>query len=80
VGPRTHLDAVQGRKIFPLPGLELRPFGRPARGQSLYRLHCPTVRWEDNIEMDLKEVGRVDSSGCCVAGAAGAQQASVGRA
>jgi hypothetical protein len=38
VGPRTGLDDVESRKILPLPGLELRPFGRAARGQSLYRL------------------------------------------
>jgi hypothetical protein len=25
VGPRAGLDAVEGRKIFTLPGLELRP-------------------------------------------------------
>jgi hypothetical protein len=26
-------------KFLALPGLELRPLGRPVRGQSLYRLH-----------------------------------------
>jgi hypothetical protein len=29
------------RKFLTLPGLELRPLGRPARSQSLYRLHYP---------------------------------------
>jgi hypothetical protein len=38
VGPRTGLDDVEKRKIFPLQGLELRPLGRPARSQSRYRL------------------------------------------
>jgi hypothetical protein len=38
VGPRAGLDHVERRKILPLPGLELRPLGRPAGSQSLYRL------------------------------------------
>jgi hypothetical protein len=29
------------RKFLPLPGLELRPLGRPARSQSLYQLRYP---------------------------------------
>jgi hypothetical protein len=29
-------------KFFILPGLELRPLGRPARSHSLYRLYYPT--------------------------------------
>jgi hypothetical protein len=37
VNPRTGFDDVDGRKMVHLPGLELRPLGRPARGQSLYR-------------------------------------------
>jgi hypothetical protein len=40
VGPRTVLD-MQKRKFVPLPGLKLRPLGRPARSQSLYRLRYP---------------------------------------
>jgi hypothetical protein len=38
LGPRTGLEDVEERKYLPLPGLELRPLGRPARSQSLYRL------------------------------------------
>jgi hypothetical protein len=38
VGPRTGPDVVKVRKILVLPGLELRPLGRPARSQSLYPL------------------------------------------
>jgi hypothetical protein len=38
VGPRTGLDDVKSRKFLTLPGLELRPLGRRARSQSLYRL------------------------------------------
>jgi hypothetical protein len=32
---------MEKRKFLPLPGLELRPFGRPLRSQSLYRLRYP---------------------------------------
>jgi hypothetical protein len=38
VEPRASLDDVEKRKYLTLPELELRPFGRPARNQSLYRL------------------------------------------
>jgi hypothetical protein len=38
VGSRAGLDDLEKRKFFTLPGLELRPFGRPVRSQSLYRL------------------------------------------
>jgi hypothetical protein len=34
-------DDVEKSKFLTLPGLELRPLGRPARSQSLYRLHYP---------------------------------------
>jgi hypothetical protein len=30
VGPRSGLNNMEMRKIFPLPGLELRPLGHPA--------------------------------------------------
>jgi hypothetical protein len=39
--PRTGLDNVEKGKFLTLPGLEFRPFGRPARSQSLYRLFYP---------------------------------------
>jgi hypothetical protein len=38
VDPRAGLDDLEKRKFLTLPGLELRPLGRPARSQSLYRL------------------------------------------
>jgi hypothetical protein len=41
VSPRTDLDDVETRKLLPLPGPKLRPIGRPARSQSLYRLSYP---------------------------------------
>jgi hypothetical protein len=41
VGLRTGVDDVEKRKFLTLPGLELRPLGRPALSQSLYRLRYP---------------------------------------
>jgi hypothetical protein len=41
LGPRAGLDDMEKRKFLTLPGLELRPLGRPARNQSLYRLRYP---------------------------------------
>jgi hypothetical protein len=43
VGPTAGLENLGGRKILPLPGLELRPVGRLARSQSPYRLRYPPV-------------------------------------
>jgi hypothetical protein len=40
VGPRSGLNDVEKRKFLTLPRLELRPLGRPARSQLLYRLRC----------------------------------------
>jgi hypothetical protein len=39
--PRAGLDDVEKRKFLIIPGIELRPLGRPARSQSLYRLSYP---------------------------------------
>jgi hypothetical protein len=33
VDPRAGLDEVEKRKFLTLPGLELRPLGRPGRSQ-----------------------------------------------
>jgi hypothetical protein len=41
VDPRVSLDNVEKRRFLTLPGLELRPLGRPSRSQSLYRLSYP---------------------------------------
>jgi hypothetical protein len=48
VGPRAGLEDLEKRKFFTLPGLELRSLGRPARSQSLYRLHYPGSRYSAN--------------------------------
>jgi hypothetical protein len=42
VGPRAGLDDMEKRKFLTLPGLKLRPLGRPARSQSLNRLLYPS--------------------------------------
>jgi hypothetical protein len=49
VDPRVGLDDVQKRKFSTLPGLELQLLGRPARSQSLYRLHYPSSPFEKAI-------------------------------
>jgi hypothetical protein len=41
MGPRASLDDIDNRKFLTLSRLELRPLGRPARSQSLYRLRYP---------------------------------------
>jgi hypothetical protein len=41
VNPKASLDDVEKRKFLIRPGLELRPLGRPACSQSLYRPHYP---------------------------------------
>jgi hypothetical protein len=41
VGPRTGLDDLEKGIFLTLPGLELRPLGRPSRSRSLYRLSYP---------------------------------------
>jgi hypothetical protein len=38
VDPGAGLNDVQKKKLLALPGLQLRPLGRPARSQSQYRL------------------------------------------
>jgi hypothetical protein len=50
VGPRAGLDDLE--KILDLPGLELRPLGRPSRSHSLYRLRYPdTYSCEVNLKL-----------------------------
>jgi hypothetical protein len=41
VDPRPGLNDMDKWKFLTLPGLELRPIGRPASSQSLYRLRYP---------------------------------------
>jgi hypothetical protein len=51
VGPRAGLDDLEKRKFLTLPGHELRPFGRPARRQSLYRLRYQVIVKEMYVQL-----------------------------
>jgi hypothetical protein len=51
VGPRTGPD-VEEKKIFPLPGLELRPLGGPARSQSV---HVQFMRVVQDAKKELND-------------------------
>jgi hypothetical protein len=55
VGPRAGLDDVEKRNFLTLPGLELRPLGRPARSQSLYRLRYLAPNFSFYINIDPKK-------------------------
>jgi hypothetical protein len=50
VGPRAVLDHEEKRKFFTLLGLELRPLGRPASSQSLYRLRYPSFYYNMGLK------------------------------
>jgi hypothetical protein len=65
--PRAGLDDVEKRQFLILPGLKLRPLGRPARSWSLYQLRYPGScsmglylfiflkrKWDNNIKMNLR--------------------------
>jgi hypothetical protein len=62
VGPRTGLDDVERRKTLSLPGLELRPLGRWARSQSLYRL--PYLQCRVPLDHSKRIRYLVSYSGC----------------
>jgi hypothetical protein len=62
VGPRARLDVVAKRKFLTLPVLELRPVGRSARSQSLYRLRYPGSR---TLLEERKNVGLLISIFVC---------------
>jgi hypothetical protein len=65
VNLRTGMDKVERRKILPLPGLELRPLGRPAPSQPLYWLryslmsylymYISTCLWMSSLKTTVKE-------------------------
>jgi hypothetical protein len=51
VGRRAGLDTeARGKILSPLPGIELRPPGRPVRSQTLYRLSYNRVAEKINRE------------------------------
>jgi hypothetical protein len=49
MGSRAGLDDIQRRKIFQLPGLELRTHSCSARNQSLHRLRYPGSFFVRNV-------------------------------
>jgi hypothetical protein len=53
VEPRVDVDDVEKRKFLTPPGLELRPLGRPARSQSLYRLGVNFIQELNHANIDL---------------------------
>jgi hypothetical protein len=61
VGPRTGLDDVEERNILPLPGLDLQPFGRRARSQSLYPTALSWLPWHKykQINVDINRRNRL---------------------
>jgi hypothetical protein len=59
LSPKTGLDDVERREIWPLSGLELRSFGRPARSLSLYRLHYPGSSMEQyEVWISFEKISR----------------------
>jgi hypothetical protein len=60
VGPRTGLDDMEKRKFLPLPALELRPLGRPARRRytdpQIRDAYRPLVRRPER-KGNLKDLG-----------------------
>jgi hypothetical protein len=52
VNPRAGVDDVGKSKFLTPPGLEIRPVGRPASSQSLYRLRYPGSSQYDNVSFD----------------------------
>jgi hypothetical protein len=61
VTPEAVLDNMENRKFLPPPGLELRPLGRPACSQLLYRL-SKSLQYPLNMRL----VGPQNRSRSCV--------------
>jgi hypothetical protein len=53
VDPRAGLDDVEKKKFLTQPGLELRPLGRPARSQSLFRMRYPGSQYTIRIALKI---------------------------
>jgi hypothetical protein len=51
-GPQSRPGRRGEENIFTLPGLELRPLGRPARSQSLYRLRMESSEGQHILQAD----------------------------
>jgi hypothetical protein len=63
VDPRVGLYDVEKRKSLTLPGRELRPLGRPARSQSLYRLSYPGSRRCCTCRISSSQLRRLNGRG-----------------
>jgi hypothetical protein len=48
---------MEKRKFLTLPGLELRPLGRPASSQSLHRVRYPG--YQNNMVIVINDSGRL---------------------
>jgi hypothetical protein len=56
VGPRAGLEEVEKKKFLILPGLKLRPLGRPALSQSLYiciYIYAHTHTYTDTVGLKI---------------------------
>jgi hypothetical protein len=62
VGTETCLEAVERRRIVPLPGFKLRLLGRPTGNQLLYRLQrdmktsCKPQAWMQNFLLQWQKI------------------------
>jgi hypothetical protein len=56
VGSRPGLDDMEKRKFLTVPGLKLRPLGRPVRAQLLYRLRYPSSLYSLCIGITIKKL------------------------
>jgi hypothetical protein len=63
--PRAGLDDVEKGKFLTLPGLEHRPFGRPARSQSLYRL-CWVIEGKFYSKTELNIIRKMLEISCLI--------------
>jgi hypothetical protein len=53
VDPGAGLNDLGKRMFLTLPGLELRPLGRPARSQSLYPLRYPGSSYHTEVNISI---------------------------
>jgi hypothetical protein len=63
VSPRARLEAVEKRNFLPPPELELRPFARPARSHSLYRVNYSGSLSYCKTEIKIVQINRAGSCG-----------------
>jgi hypothetical protein len=64
VGPRAGLDDMEKGQFLTLPDLELRPLGRPASIQSLYRLRYRRTFFEYKAPSNERLTKCVECTSC----------------